>query len=255
MSERLVFDLSGIDWDDEESIKEATRTIWEIAVARMGGTVPEIEQPKQPEVILTERFTAAVGYATVLHAKQARKGTTIPYASHLLGVAALVLKAGGDEDLAIAGLLHDAAEDHGGEPRLIEIDQRFGELIATIVRACSDSLSTDPDNKAPWLERKRAHLAKLQCSTPDVILVTAADKLHNARAILTDVQIEGPDTLDRFKGGRTGTVAYYSAILEVLSRKHGPEILVKPLELTVGHLQEAVPAWRSFPALLNLDGE
>jgi hypothetical protein len=90
MSERLVFDLSGIDWDDEESIKEATRTIWEISVARMGGTVPEIEQPKQPEVILTERFAAAVGYATALHAQQARKGTTIPYASHLLGVAALV---------------------------------------------------------------------------------------------------------------------------------------------------------------------
>jgi (p)ppGpp synthase/HD superfamily hydrolase len=252
MSERLVFDLSGIDWDDEESIRAVSGRIWELSATRMGGPVPEIEQPRRPEVILTGRFTAAVGYATGLHAQQARKGTTIPYASHLLGVAALVLEAGGDEDLAIAGLLHDAAEDHGGEARLVEIEQRFGMRIATIVRGCSDSLSTDPDDKAPWLERKRAHLLKLQSASPEVILVSAADKLHNVRATLTDVHNEGMESLDRFNGGRTGTVAYYSAVLEVLSVREGPATLVKPLELSVRELQDAVPTWRSFPALLNV---
>lgn len=131
MSERMHFDLSGIDWDDE-SIRAATQRIWESAVTRIGGTVPEIEQPKGPAVVLTDRFTEAVGYATALHAHQARKGTTIPYASHLLGVAGLVIEAGGDEDQTIAGLLHDAAEDHGGEPRLAGLKARFGPRIESL---------------------------------------------------------------------------------------------------------------------------
>ncbi len=247
MSERMVFQLSGIDWDDDESVRAATQRIWKTVVTRMGGTVPQIEQPRRPVVVLTDRVTEAVGYPTVLHANQARKRTTIPYAYHLLGVAGLVLEAGGDEDQAIAGLLHDAAGDHGGEPRLTEIKTRFGPRIESIVRACSDSLPTDPDQKAPWLERKRAHLAGLKTADPDVILVTTADKLHNARALVTDVLIDGPGALDRFTAPPEATVAFYREILKVLTERQAPPLLLRPLELAVSGLGAAIAAVHSYP--------
>ncbi len=156
-------------------------------------------------VKLTSRFTRAVGYGARLHATQKRKGTERPYVAHLLGVASLVLEHGGDEDLAIAALLHDAAEDQGGLPRLEEIRRKFGAHVARIVDGCSDAY-TDP--KPPWHERN--YLAHLPNASPEVRLVCAADKLHNAREILGDYRPVGDELWDRFRAAsraRSGIIA------------------------------------------------
>ena len=132
---------------------------------------------------LTSRFEDALQYATKLHARQTRKGTTIPYVSHLLAVTAIVLEDGGSEDEAIAALLHDSVEDQGGDPTRQEIPRRFGEKVAAILEGCADA---DVVPKPPWLERKKTHLEHLRHATPEVIRISAADKLHNARAVLAD---------------------------------------------------------------------
>src|SRR3712207_7204546 len=132
-------------------------------------------------VMLGERWEKALVYASRVHALQWRQGSNVPYVSHLLGVASLVLEAGGDEDQAIAALLHDAAEDQGGEARLADIEARFGGRVAAIVRACTDSTETP---KPPWRARKEtyiAHLPTLEGSVPESLCVSVADKLHNAR--------------------------------------------------------------------------
>jgi (p)ppGpp synthase/HD superfamily hydrolase len=132
--------------------------------------------------ILTDRFDRALLYATHVHGGQARKGTSTPYVAHLLAVAATVLEHGGDEDLAIAALLHDSVEDQGGKARLEDVRNRFGERVAKIVRACSDSLADTAkgERKAHWQERKEAYLAHLQTAEPDILRVSLADKVHNA---------------------------------------------------------------------------
>src|ERR1051325_6799957 len=122
-------------------------------------------------------------YAARLHREQTRKGTEIPYVSHLLAVSALILEHGGDEDQAIAGLLHDAAEDQGGQARLAEIESMFGPGVSRIVADCTDSW-TDP--KPPFRERKEAYLAHLPQKPQRSLLVSLADKTHNATAILFD---------------------------------------------------------------------
>ena len=164
-------------------------------------------------MIVGNRFVDAVGMATRLHAHQARKGSEIPYVSHLLAVAGLVLENGGDEDQAIAALLHDGPEDQGGEATLIEIGERFGPRVATIVAACSDTFETP---KPPWQARKESYIAHISALTPDegadVWLVSLADKVHNARTIVSDLRVLGPVTLDRFTGGRDGTVWYYRTL-------------------------------------------
>ena len=156
------------------------------------------EFEREPNVRLSQRYFEAVAYASGLHAGQTRKGTAIPYVSHLLGVSSSVLEALGDEDQAIAALLHDAAEDCGGESRLVEIEELFGPRVASIVRGCSDSLVEDPTVKAPWRERKEEYIEHLQDASPDVILVSCADKLHNARSLWTDTQRDGIETMERF---------------------------------------------------------
>ena len=165
--------------------------------------------------MLGEQFVAAVTEAVRLHAGQARKGTSVPYLSHLLSVAGLVLEYGGDEDQAIAALLHDGPEDQGGEATLAEIRERFGERVADIVAACSDTFETP---KPPWRERKEAYLEHLGAMPPtlarDVLPVTLADKVHNARSIVADLREHGLATLDRFNGGRDGTLWYYGALSE-----------------------------------------
>jgi hypothetical protein len=161
--------------------------------------------------LLTARFQDALGYAAGLHAEQTRKGTKVPYVSHLLAVSALVLEAGGDEDEAIAALLHDAIEDQGGDRTREAIRQRFGERVTRIVDGCTD---TDLIPKPPWRERKEQYVAHVRHAPPDVRRVSVADKLHNARTILADLRREGPSTFDRFKGGRDGTLWYYRALLE-----------------------------------------
>jgi (p)ppGpp synthase/HD superfamily hydrolase len=167
----------------------------------------------EPALILGDRFVAAVGEAVRLHAHQARKGNRVPYMSHLLAVAGLVLEHGGDEDQAIAALLHDGPEDQGGEATLAAISERFGMRVGAIVAACSDTFVTP---KPPWRARKEAYLAHLGDKGADVWPVTLADMVHNARAIVADLREAGPATLDRFTGGREGTLWYYGSLAEQL---------------------------------------
>ena len=195
-----------------------------------------------PHVVLSERYMEAVRFASDIHSTHTRKGKDTAYVCHLLGVSALVLEAEGTEDQAIAGLLHDAAEDCGGESMLDVISDKFGTEVARIVRACSDSLTVDADNKLPWKLRKEDHLAHLRRADSAVLIVTAADKLHNARAILTDVQIHGVDTLERFNGKADGTLWYYEQMLGVLQECHAPVILTVPLEGVVRDLRERILA-------------
>ena len=182
---------------------------------------------------LTNMYAEAVAYASIAHATQTRKGTDLPYICHLLGVSSLVLEAGGDEELAIAGLLHDVAEDQGGKPRLNDVRDRFGKRVADIVEACSDSLSEDPTKKAPYEQRKRDHIEHLRDASDDALLVTAADKLHNARAIHADLLVHGPDTFKRFNGTAEQILWYYKGILDVLEDRKASPHLRLPLSQSV----------------------
>ena len=159
--------------------------------------------------MLSERFDDALAYASSVHRTQRRKGSNIPYVSHLLGVASLALEIGADEDQAIAALLHDAVEDQGGLTRLADIRARYGERVADIVSDCTDSWE---EPKPEWRERKEAYLASLSEKDPDSLLVSLADKIHNAMSINTDLAVHGSVVWDRFKGGREGSLWYYSAL-------------------------------------------
>jgi (p)ppGpp synthase/HD superfamily hydrolase len=194
----------------------------------------------EPNVRLSARYFEAVAYASGLHEGQTRKGTTIPYMSHLLGVSSLVLEALGDEDQAIAALLHDAAEDCGGEPRLQEIDSMFGPRVASIVRGCSDSLVQDPTVKAPWRERKEEYIAHLQGVSMDVILVSCADKLHNARSLWTDIQRDGVKTMERFNASGPKIAWYYTSLLAAFELRGAPMDLLIPLRDVVLNLSKAL---------------
>lgn len=165
--------------------------------------------------MLTERFDDAFRYAHRLHRAQTRKGTPIPYISHLMIVAALVVEHGGNEDQAIAGLLHDAAEDQGGAETLAEIKTMFGDDVAAIVSDCTDAW-TEP--KPPWKQRKQAYIAALPGKPPQSLLVSLADKTHNSEAILFDYRVLGDALWDRFSGGADGTRWYYNALAELFSR-------------------------------------
>ena len=161
---------------------------------------------------LTSRFTEALVYATQLHSSQVRKGSGIPYISHLLSVTALVLEDGGDEDMAIAALLHDAIEDQGGDKTRQEIKAKFGERVASIVDGCTDS-ETIP--KPPWKERKQRYIEKMRHASAEVRRVSMADKLHNARSILADYHRGDTEIWHRFKGGKEGTLWYYRSLSAV----------------------------------------
>src|SRR5581483_10420 len=146
---------------------------------------------KPTQLFLTSRFTAAVDYARILHI-ETRKGSGIPYMAHLLGVASLVMGENGHapvpvtEDMAIAAILHDAVEDHGGEPRLRDIEQNFGANVARMVAGLSDTFVQNADQKPPWVERKSTYIERLKSEPLDTQLISAADKLYNARTILAD---------------------------------------------------------------------
>ena len=183
----------------------------------------------EPKTYLTERFHRAMAYATELHKDQTRKSTIITYISHPFGVASLVLEANGDEDQAIAALLHDIPEDCGGEPRLREIAEMFGPRVEKIVRGCSDSLIEDPEEKAPWRERKEVHIDHLNDADMDTLIVTAADKTHNARSISTDLQNQGPSLWDRFNANRDDIIWYYESVYAVLSQRQVSSSLLTPL--------------------------
>ena len=140
--------------------------------------------------VLTDRFDRALLYATHVHGGQVRKGTPIPYIAHLLAVAATVLEYDGSEDMAIAALLHDAVEDQGGEPRLSDIRNRFGDRVADIVRSCSDTVvnSSAGQQKEDWHTRKKRYVEHLNLVDQDTLLVSLSDKIHNARSILRDLR-------------------------------------------------------------------
>ena len=160
-----------------------------------------------------ENFQRALVYSARLHSDQSRKGTRVPYITHLLAVAAIVGENGGTEDEVVAALLHDAPEDRGGEARLRDIRLRFGHAVAEIVAGCSD---TYEDPKPPWRERKERHLTHLAGASDSVRLVSAADKLHNARSVLSDYRAVGDVLWDRFNGGREGTLWFYRAVVDTL---------------------------------------
>jgi GTP pyrophosphokinase len=160
---------------------------------------------------LSHRFEEALAFAANLHSSQWRKGTNIPYVSHLLAVSGIALEHGANENEAIAALLHDAVEDQGGLPTLEQIRQKFGEEVADIVWGCSD---TDTYPKPPWRERKEAYIAHLRYATDSVLLVSACDKLHNARTTLSDLRYNGDEIWQRFRGGKEGLLWYFRTLVE-----------------------------------------
>jgi GTP pyrophosphokinase len=159
---------------------------------------------------LGPRFEQALGFAISHHREHRRKGTQVPYAAHLLAVASLVLEMESSEDEAIAALMHDVIEDGGGEEAEAEIRERFGDDVARIVRANSDSVSRP---KPPWRQRKESYVASIATKAPDELRVSIADKLHNARSILSDHRRHGDQVFARFGGRREGTLWYYRALI------------------------------------------
>lgn len=189
--------------------------------------------------MLSERFTAAVDQARRVHATQVRKGTQIPYLYHLLGVASLVLEYGGDEDQAIAGLLHDAVED-GGAAQVEAIRQGFGPRVLAIVLGCTDGTAEGKAaqrgaeaKRRDWLARKQAYLAHLAAAADEVLLVSGCDKLHNARAVVGDLEdpAVGHAVFRRFTAGRDGTLMYYRLLADLFDQRGMP--MAAALELTV----------------------
>lgn len=186
-----------------------------------------------------ERFEAALTFATRLHACQVRKETDIPYISHLIAVASIVLEHGGDRDEAVAALLHDAIEDQGehhegGVEKLRDaIRRQFGDRVLEIVEGCTDA---DTQPKPPWRERKEAYIAHIASAPPSVRLVSCADKLHNARAILNDLRVVGDSLWNRFTGGKSGSLWYYRALVDAF-RSAGSTPLVDELDRVVSDIE------------------
>ena len=169
--------------------------------------------------MLTDRFADAVRYAIELHRSQVRKATSIPYVTHLLSVCSLVLEDGGNEDEAIAALLHDGPEDQGGKAVLEEIRARFGDAVAEIVAGLSDAMPSPGEAKAPWRSRKEAYLRGLEDASASVLRVSLADKLHNARSIQVDLRADGEAVWDRFNAGRSEQAWYYGELLAIFERR------------------------------------
>jgi (p)ppGpp synthase/HD superfamily hydrolase len=186
---------------------------------------------------LGRKFQEALGYAAELHNTQTRKASDVPYVGHLLSVAGLVIEADGDETTAISALLHDAAEDQGGEETLAEIEERFGSAVAAIVEECSDTVVTP---KPPWRQRKESYIAHLEKVSDSTILVSLADKLDNARAILRDLRRYGPKVWQRFSTDDPHEhLWYYRSLLDVY-RRRTDGWLVDELERVLRMLEEEI---------------
>jgi len=180
-----------------------------------------------------EKFEDALVYAARLHRDQTRKGSGIPYVNHLLAVAAIVGENGGMEEEVISALLHDAPEDHGDRARLEEIRERFGDEVAEIVAGCTD---TYEDPKPAWRPRKEAYVEHVTTAPASVRLVSAADKLHNARSILADLRVLGDELWGRFTGGKEGTLWYYRALADAYAAA-GDNAIVEELERVVRKIE------------------
>jgi GTP pyrophosphokinase len=175
-----------------------------------------------------------------------RKGTEIPYISHLMGVTAIALEHGATEDEAIGALLHDAAEDAGGAPVIEEIRSRFGSAAADIVDGCSDTFETP---KPPWRHRKEAYIDHLEGASASVLLVSAADKLHNVRSITSDYREVGEAVWSRFTGGREGTLWYYRSLADAFVRL-SENRLATELNLAVLELEDLAGTDKSIPGII-----
>jgi (p)ppGpp synthase/HD superfamily hydrolase len=183
------------------------------------------------------RLASAMAYAALIHGTQKRKGTSIPYVSHLMSVSALVMEFGGDEDQAIAGMLHDSLEDCGAEHEKI-IRTNYGDRVADIVRACTDGVPDASGRKSDWRQRKERYIEHLRGTGEAGLLVSACDKLHNARAILADLRA-GHEVFARFTAGKEGTLWYYRELVAAFSDRPGRDAPV------VRELAAAVSAMRS----------
>ena len=194
------------------------------------------------ETPVSQRFHDALAYASKLHRTQARKSTTIPYVAHLLAVASIVMEAGGTEDEAIAALLHDGPEDQGGKKTLDDIRAHFGDDVADIVAACSDTFETP---KPEWEIRKRDYIEHLKTASKGALLVSASDKLHNARATLRDFREHGASVWDRFTGTREQILENYAGLISAYEigepdeRRRG---IVNELRDTIAQLNAYGPA-------------
>ena len=194
-----------------------------------------------PLLHLGDRFSRAIDYARILHIER-RKGSDIPSMAHLLGVASLVMGEAGHsqvpvtEDMVIAAILHDAVEDHGGTPRLEDIAYSFGANVARMVEGLSDTLAEDSNQKEPWEQRKESYLDRLRREPGDVQLISAADKLYNARTILEDYRKIGPEVWKRFKRGRDQQIWYFREVLRVF-KSAGSNRLVEELDRVVADLE------------------
>lgn len=183
--------------------------------------------------MLSKRFEKALILAHQLHQTQIRKGSGVPYIAHLLGVASIALEYGATEDEAISALLHDAIEDQGGKETRDRIREEFGDTVTAIVEGCTDA---DTTPKPPWRQRKEAYLAHLPQASASVRLVSAADKLYNARSILKDYRQVGESIWDRFKGGKAGTLWYYQALVQAFQEADNTP-LVQELAQVVAEMQ------------------
>ena len=193
----------------------------------------------QQEPFLTKRFIDALEFAAKKHRRQNRKGTTVPYVSHLLSVAGLVLESGGDEDLAIAGLLHDAVEDAegiSGEEMSVLIRSEFGDRVANIVDGCSDAKSSPGGSKPPWKSRKEAYLEHLKSASIDVLRVSIADKVHNARSIATDQDRLGEVVWDRFTSTSEESRWYYTSLRDIYRERISDSYLIKELDIAIARI-------------------
>lgn len=197
-------------------------------------------QQRHEEQSLTSRFEEALVFAAQKHQHQTRKGTTIPYIAHLMQVSGIALENGANEDEAIAALLHDVIEDQDVTEE--ELTRRFGPEVAVIVAGCSDSASTD---KAPWKQRKEAYIAHVLTASPSVRLVSSCDKLHNARAILTDYQELSDALWSRFNASPGDILWYYGSLVDAFQQaqeRQGepPNRIVAQLALIVKELEHLV---------------
>lgn len=203
-----------------------------------------VEERESPQSLhLTSRFTRAVDYARVVHV-ETRKKTEVPYLTHLLGVASLVMGEAGHlpfgvtEDMVIGALLHDAVEDAGGRRRLQDIEANFGREVARIVEGCSDSFEEDSSKKADWQTRKAEYIQRLPNEAPETLLVSLADKLYNARAILEDYREVGPEVWKRFKRGRDQQLWYCEELINAFEAKCPGWRILKELKRTVAELAQ-----------------
>ncbi len=187
----------------------------------------------------SERFDDALRYAREKHRGHLRKGSEVPYIGHLLGVASTVIDDGGTEDEAVAALLHDVAEDQGGEKALDEIERKFGRRVREIVRELSDSVE---ESKEPWRPRKEAYLEELPHKSREAKRISLADKLYNARAIVLDHARVGDEIWDRFAGGEEGTKWYYRELLKVFRQEFDADSSTKVLVDEFGDVVDVLVA-------------